>query len=650
MFPSILVICGLVSCPSERVSYASRSLFSLSLNSILDLSKKINPAQLDPDMLIGKYIPNLIAKPFNVSREYAQLIYDQTSSPRLDKVLRQWEQENWAGAAQRQKLAYIILVELLAYQFASPVRWIETQDKLFTEYNFERLIEVGPSPTLTGMATRTLKAKYEPRDDSINHSRAILCHAKHAKEIYYQFEDEAEAPPVAESSAEVSAAPTTPAPAVVAAAPSPAVAAASVEDVPIKAIEVLLVVIAQKLKKKVDEVPLSKSIKELVGGKSTLQNEILGDLQLEFSTAPEKGEELPLEELGSALAVGFSGNLGKYTNGLIARMIGSRMPGGFNSSAIKSHLSKSWGLGPSRADGVLLLGTTMEPPKRLSSEPEAKTWLDSVVAIYAQRSGISLSTGGSSGGGGGVGSGATINSEEFLKFQAEQEKFVSQHVELYMRYLKRDSRSGEILFDKEKANSAALQAKLDSIAKEHGDTYIDGIQPIFDPLKARHFDSSWNWARQDALLMYYDVIFGRLTTVDRDITARAISLLNRADGELLKYMQYNIDHCDETRGEKYKLAKEFGQQLIDNTREVIDKPPLYKDGKYQVQNCVRSSADFFQSHSLLLPIPRSLRRVISCTLRSSEKMSASSKPMSKKWPAVILYLAASISRRSKMMY
>ena len=79
--------------------------------------------------------------------------------------------------------------------------------------------------------------------------------------------------------------------------------------------------------------------------------------------------------------------------------------------------------------------------------------------------------------------------------------------------------------------------------------------------------------------MYYDVIFGRLTTVDQDIMARAISLLNRADPALLTYMQYNIDHRDETRGEKYKLVKEFGQQLIDNTREVIDKPPVYKDGK-----------------------------------------------------------------------
>ena len=139
------------------------------------------------------------------------------------------------------------------------------------------------------------------------------------------------------------------------------------------------------------------------------------------------------------------------------------------------------GLGPLRADGILLLGTTMEPAKRLVSEAEAEAWLDGVTTAYAQRSGISLAAPGAAGGGGG---GAVINSEEFTKFQAEQERFAAQHIELYMRYLKRDSRLGEIVFDAEKANSAALQVKLDSIAKEHGDLYIDGIQPVFDPLKA----------------------------------------------------------------------------------------------------------------------------------------------------------------------
>ena len=85
-------------------------------------------------MLEGKYIPNLVAKPFQVTKDYTQLIYDQTSSPRLSKVLKNWDAESWGAPEQRQKLAYTILVELLAYQFASPVRWIETQDLLFSQY------------------------------------------------------------------------------------------------------------------------------------------------------------------------------------------------------------------------------------------------------------------------------------------------------------------------------------------------------------------------------------------------------------------------------------------------------------------------------------------------------------------------------------
>ena len=62
--------------------------------------------------------------------------------------------------------------------------------------------------------------------------------------------------------------------------------------------------------------------------------------------------------------------------GLMSRTIGGKMPGGFNISSAKSHLSKTWGLGPQRADAVLLIATTMEPAKRLGSETEGKAWLD----------------------------------------------------------------------------------------------------------------------------------------------------------------------------------------------------------------------------------------------------------------------------------
>jgi fatty acid synthase subunit beta len=431
------------------------------------------------------------------------------------------------------------------------------------------------------MALRTLKAKYEKIDGSLSRIRAILCHSKNGKEIYYQYEDAVEAP-IVDDSPEVSLAAHVPFVGAPISAPSaisgPAV---SIEDVPIPAVDILLVVIAQKLKKKVDEIPISKTIKDLVGGKSTMQNEILGDLQQEFASAPEKAEELPLEELGSALGTGFSGSLGKYSTGLVSRLVGGKMPGGFNASAIKSYLAKTWGLGPLRSDAVLLLATTVEPPKRLASEAEAKSWLDNVVSIYSQRAGIQVSSGGAAGTGGSGSSGGVINSEEFLQFQTDQNKFAAQQIEVYMRYLGRDSRAGELAFDKERSNNLALQARLDSITREHGDAYIDGIQPRFDPLKARHFDSSWNWARQDALLMYYDIIHGNLKTIDREITARCIAILNRADPDLLRYMKYHIDRCDPSKGETYKLAKEFGRELIKNTQEVIGNPPVYKDGQFQ---------------------------------------------------------------------
>ena len=115
-----------------------------------------------------------------------KIIYDKTSS-RLDKVLRKLDEEDEGLTEQRQQLAYVILVELLVYKFASLVRRIEPRDPLFTVHDFERFI--APS-TLTGMTTRTLKTKYEAGGDSVSRTGAIICHAKQAKEVFHQFEDE----------------------------------------------------------------------------------------------------------------------------------------------------------------------------------------------------------------------------------------------------------------------------------------------------------------------------------------------------------------------------------------------------------------------------------------------------------------------------
>ncbi|KAG8729950.1 3-oxoacyl-[acyl-carrier-protein] synthase, partial [Ceratobasidium sp. 423] len=175
-------------------------------------------------------------------------------------------------------------------------------DLLFTHYNFERLVELGPGPTLIKMATCTLKAKYEAVDGSTP----------------------APAPPtLAPAAAPVVAAPVAPAGGAIATTP----------DGPLNADDTLRAIVAQKLKKKVNGVPIGKAIKDLVSGESTLQNEILGDLQLESSSALGQGEALPLDELGAVLSIGHTGALGKHMNGLASRVIGGKMPGGFNITA-----------------------------------------------------------------------------------------------------------------------------------------------------------------------------------------------------------------------------------------------------------------------------------------------------------------------------
>ncbi|KAM7198165.1 fatty acid synthase subunit alpha [Rhypophila sp. PSN 637] len=479
-----------------------------------------------------------------------------------------------------QELAHTLLVELLAYQFASPVRWIETQDVFLAEKTAERIVEIGPADTLGVMAKRTLAAKYEAYDAAKSVQRQILCYNKDAKEIYYDVDPVEEEPEPVAAAASSSSAPAAAAPvtAAAAAAPPPSAGpAAQVPDAPVQALDIVRSLIAQKLKKPLLEVPLSKAIKDLVGGKSTLQNEILGDLGKEFGSTPEKPEDTPLDELGAAMQATFDGNLGKTTQGLIARLVSSKMPGGFNITAARKYLESRWGLASGRQDGVLLLGITMEPPARLASEAEAKAFLDTVTQQYATQAGISLSTASAAGPSGGSGGGMMMDPAAIEALTSDQKALFKQQLELIARYLKLDIRAGDRALQAQQESSKVLQSQLDLWTVEHGDFYAAGIEPVFSPLKARSYDSSWNWARQDALSMYYDIIFGRLKAVDREIVSQCIRLMNRSNPTLLEFMQYHIDNCPTERGETYQLAKELGAQLIDNCKDVLSEDPRFKD-------------------------------------------------------------------------
>nr|KMM68812.1 fatty acid synthase subunit beta dehydratase [Coccidioides posadasii RMSCC 3488] len=55
------------------------------------LLKKINKSTIDPSKLIGKYIPNVTARPFQITKEYFEDVYRLTNSPRIGHVLANWD-------------------------------------------------------------------------------------------------------------------------------------------------------------------------------------------------------------------------------------------------------------------------------------------------------------------------------------------------------------------------------------------------------------------------------------------------------------------------------------------------------------------------------------------------------------------------------
>ncbi|PUU81782.1 fatty acid synthase beta subunit dehydratase [Tuber borchii] len=55
------------------------------------LMKKIVKSSIDPSKLVGKYIPNVTAKPFQLTKEYFEDVYKLTNSPRIGQVLANWD-------------------------------------------------------------------------------------------------------------------------------------------------------------------------------------------------------------------------------------------------------------------------------------------------------------------------------------------------------------------------------------------------------------------------------------------------------------------------------------------------------------------------------------------------------------------------------
>ncbi|KAJ2039514.1 fatty acid synthase alpha subunit Lsd1 [Coemansia sp. S3946] len=543
------------------------------------LQAKIQPENIDYSALHLRYVPNLTAVPFEVSREYFSLVHSITKSPVTASVLEKWSEAAMDSSDDIARLAAALLVELLAYQFASPVQWIDTQDVLFGKLGVRRLVEIGASPVLCGMAAKTLKS------ETFADKRVDVLHVERDRDaIYYiQQRQEVVEPPHSTRPAQPeqpTIVPTTVAVEPIAPVEQPSGTVAPLVDDPLQALDVVCAFVAHKMKRSLADVSTAKSIKSLVGGKSTLQNEIIGDLHKEFgSKVPDKAEDLSLQDLASAIGA-FGGSLGKYTQAQLARLFGNKMPGGFSLSLARSTLQSAYGLGPQRQDALLLVALTMEPSSRLSSDAEAKSWLDSVAQAYAAKANISYPSANPGGSSGQTGA-PTISSAEMEKMKQKQYEHIRQQIQVLARYAGMDLREGARLAEDEQVKAAKLQTKLDKISAELGDEFTDGMMPLFDSRKARFFDSSWNWARQEAYELIQQAISGCAsgsTNAPASVDDASLQRLkNRSSPGLLQMLAGTLSLLQAANDNSLGPVIRLVSKLHDACTLSLKQPPVYRE-------------------------------------------------------------------------
>ncbi|HNO40626.1 MAG TPA: acyltransferase domain-containing protein, partial [Marmoricola sp.] len=265
--------------PGIDVPFHSRELHA-GVDDFRDRLDSLLPERIDANLLIGRYIPNLVPRLFNLSHEFVTEVCEYVDSALLREALADWDN----SAADPNRLARTMLMELLAWQFASPVRWIETQDLLFNDESagglgIEQFIEVGVAnaPTLANLAAQTVRLP------SYEGSAPRIMNSSRDEQLVFAQDAQTIEEPVAEV-AEETTAPTETQP--TASAPAPVAVATSAErpaDLSFTAADATRVLIALRTKIRVDQIGAADTIETLCDGVSSRRNQLLVDLGGELS-------------------------------------------------------------------------------------------------------------------------------------------------------------------------------------------------------------------------------------------------------------------------------------------------------------------------------------------------------------------------------
>ena len=505
------------------------------------------PAHIDyRGRLVDRYVPNLVATPFEMTKEFAAKILEVVPSERIKAALDDpavWD----SYAADDQKLGRLLLTELLSWQFASPVRWIETQALLFNPANrgglgVEEYVEVGlgNSPTLANLGAKTLRLpEFSGRNVTVYNvgrdegrvymtdSDSLVSEDEPAVEAA---ESAAPAPAAAPAQAAAPAAAAAAAPAAPAAAaavvpPSAAqvgsavaelgsAATGPVDDLPFKASDAIGVLMAYSTKIRLDQIGANDTTDTLTNGVSSRRNQLLMDISSELGVASVDGAAeatlVQLAQLVNKVAPNY-----KPFGPVLSDAIRDRLRALFGAAGVKpAHIRERvtgvWQLGEGWVAAVtaaLLLDTregassrggdlAKLPTGAAANAAAADKLIDDAVALVGQTKGVAVSKPNA----GGAAGGSVVDSAALDAF-AEKVTGANGVLASTARFVLSELGVAAPAVEPGEDENAAVVA---AVAAELGSDWPKQVEPRFDERKAILFDDRWASAREDLAHIYYD--------------------------------------------------------------------------------------------------------------------------------------------------
>lgn len=362
-------------------------------------------------------------------------------------------------------------------------------------------------------------------------------------------------------------------------------------------------------------------------GRSTLTNEIVGDLHAEFKgKLPERPEDLSLEELCRLLSINHTGRLGKQTESMVNRLISATFPPELAQSTVRQTLEHQWGLGPMRQDAVLLFMLSDPPDTRLSTE-EAHQRLASWVTSYFQKQGISMSKAEPAND-----QGVMVDSKAMQMITEKSSALIQDIRDVLDSHVQGTSLASLNSHSRSEAANEAMK-KLDVWVSEHGEVYGEGILPKFDVNKERQYDSFWNWNTQDITRLAQLLGNQHSESQSTRIEDLSFSVVNRACNRSIsqiKYLMSTANRAVKEGATLYKslhflleactMSEKCNSVFIDRSVSMTPLTIVDDLGKVQVREIPRISVD--SKGMKLSSIPYDVSRFSNGVANLSEELSS----------------------------